>query len=190
MGRNPEDNQRRRDAATAQLVQAALELFAERGIASTSMAAIARHAGVSKGLAYHYFPSKDDLVGAVVQRRINEVHAIAAAVDPTLPPRARLEALARGLVAQVEQDRSAFRLYLRVLAGPDAQQHLASAVMAAPPGRLAPLFEALGSTAPEVEARFFLACVLGVLTQLAVSPIPTPTEAVLQRLFRSLPEEA
>ena len=49
---------RTRDA----IVQAALELFREQGFERTTMRAVADRAGVSVGIAYYYFSSKDELV--------------------------------------------------------------------------------------------------------------------------------
>lgn len=43
-------------------MDAAARLFVERGVEAVSIADIAREAGVAKGLLYHYFASKDDLV--------------------------------------------------------------------------------------------------------------------------------
>lgn len=43
------------------ILQAALELFAEKGYHNTSMSAIADHAGVGKGTLYWYFSSKEEL---------------------------------------------------------------------------------------------------------------------------------
>ena len=58
--------QRERSAATiGQLVAAARSLFARDGYAATSLAAVAREAGVSKGAVYHHFPGKRQLFEAV-----------------------------------------------------------------------------------------------------------------------------
>lgn len=56
--------QRRRD----QIVDAALGCFARRGAARTTMADIAREAGISVGLAYRYFDGKRDLLAAALER--------------------------------------------------------------------------------------------------------------------------
>lgn len=50
------------DRRRAQIMAAAKRLFFERGFAGTSMGAVAAEAGVSKGLIYHYFESKEDLL--------------------------------------------------------------------------------------------------------------------------------
>jgi AcrR family transcriptional regulator len=55
-----------RNDRKAQIIQAALELFARQGYHNTSMQQIATKAKISKGLTYNYFESKDDLVKTIV----------------------------------------------------------------------------------------------------------------------------
>jgi len=50
-----------------QIMQAAKRLFLEHGVATTTMDAVAREAGVSKATLYSYFRSRDELFGAVVE---------------------------------------------------------------------------------------------------------------------------
>src|ERR1043165_9676307 len=63
--RRPQDRSR-------EVVQAALRLFVERGFAATKLEDVARAAGVSKGLPYLYFRSKEDLFKAVIAEAILE----------------------------------------------------------------------------------------------------------------------
>lgn len=60
------DSLRDREATTHALIEAAIELFAERGPNEVSVREIARHAGVNHGLVHHYFGSKSGLVAAVL----------------------------------------------------------------------------------------------------------------------------
>ena len=67
-----------------QLVDAAMELFAERGYAATRIADICHAAGVAKGLFYWYFPTKHDLFAELVRSMRQRLRrAQAAALDPT-----------------------------------------------------------------------------------------------------------
>jgi AcrR family transcriptional regulator len=61
---------RRKDARPAELIEAALACFAERGFAATKLDDIATKAGVSKGTVYLYFPSKEELFKAVIRETI------------------------------------------------------------------------------------------------------------------------
>jgi len=58
---------RRSEARPGEIVEAALDLFVEKGFAATRMDEIAKRAGVTKGTVYLYFPSKEDLFRAVVE---------------------------------------------------------------------------------------------------------------------------
>lgn len=53
-------------ARQTQLVECAVDALVERGYAGTSIAEVARRAGVSKGVVTYHFPSKEDLLGEVV----------------------------------------------------------------------------------------------------------------------------
>ncbi len=67
-GADPETRRRLAPAErTPQILEAALEEFAERGYAGARMAAVAARAGIAKGLIYHYFPSKAALLQATVR---------------------------------------------------------------------------------------------------------------------------
>lgn len=71
--------ERRKDARPQELLAAALDLFVERGFASTRLEDVAKRAGVSKGTLYLYFTNKEELFKAVVRDSI--VPVIGAAED-------------------------------------------------------------------------------------------------------------
>ncbi len=62
MPRTPAQFEEIREARRAAILDAALHVFAEKGYASSSIAMIAKQAGISKGLMYNYFDSKEGLV--------------------------------------------------------------------------------------------------------------------------------
>jgi AcrR family transcriptional regulator len=77
------------------VIDAAEEIFAERGFARASMAEIAARAGVTKPVLYDHFGSKDGLLAAVIARAGMDLRgALEAAVADAPTP---AEALARGL---------------------------------------------------------------------------------------------
>jgi len=61
---------RRKDARPAEIVTAALEVFAERGFSAARLDDVAARAGISKGTLYLYFPSKEELFKAVVREAL------------------------------------------------------------------------------------------------------------------------
>jgi TetR/AcrR family transcriptional regulator len=62
---------RRKEARPGELLDAALDLFVEKGFAATRVEEVAQRAGVSKGTLFLYFPSKVDLFKAVVRENIS-----------------------------------------------------------------------------------------------------------------------
>ncbi|MGZ6214510.1 MAG: TetR/AcrR family transcriptional regulator [Candidatus Limnocylindria bacterium] len=52
----------------AQILDAAREIFALRGFEPATIADVAEHCGISHGLLYHYFPTKESLFAAIVER--------------------------------------------------------------------------------------------------------------------------
>jgi AcrR family transcriptional regulator len=90
---------RRKQARPAEIVAAALEVFAERGFAAARLEDIAGRAGVSKAALYLYFPTKQDLFRAVVAEAVApNVAGVAAAADAYDGP---FEDLARMLLPRL-----------------------------------------------------------------------------------------
>lgn len=71
----PPARQRRKEARPLELLDAALELFVEKGFAATRTEEVAHRAGVSKGTLYLYYPSKEELFKAVVRENLGSLIA-------------------------------------------------------------------------------------------------------------------
>ena len=86
-----------------QLLLVAAHVFATDGMEKASMSGIAKLAGVSKSLLYHYYPSKSELIFSIIQAHLVELKAaLAEADDPTLPPRDRLQKLVKATLDAYE----------------------------------------------------------------------------------------
>ena len=68
---NQAKRERRKEARPGELLDAALDLFVEKGFAATRSEEVAARAGVSKGTLFLYFPSKDELFKAVVRENMS-----------------------------------------------------------------------------------------------------------------------
>jgi len=68
--RTAEQNEEIRQQTQKQIVDAAFELFANEGYSKTSIAAVAKKAGISKGLIYHYFESKEAILEAIFDQLV------------------------------------------------------------------------------------------------------------------------
>ena len=68
---SPPRRERRKQARPGELLDAALDLFVEKGFAATRAEEVAAHAGVSKGTLFLYFATKEDLFKAVVRENLS-----------------------------------------------------------------------------------------------------------------------
>lgn len=88
------------DDARRRLIEAASTLFAERGYADSSVAAIGDAAGASRGLVNHHFGSKENLLWAVIEAHIFEwEHGVVA---PAIAGKRGLGALRAMIFAHLE----------------------------------------------------------------------------------------
>jgi AcrR family transcriptional regulator len=83
--------QRRKEARPQELLDAALALFVEKGFVATRSEEVAARAGVSKGTLYLYYPSKEELLKAVIRHQLSsEIAAGALEVERYVGPTAKL----------------------------------------------------------------------------------------------------
>lgn len=76
--------QRRKEDRPAEITAAAMSAFAENGFAATKVEDVARRAGVSKGLLYLYFKTKEDLFKAVIRNFVSpKVDALIENIETT-----------------------------------------------------------------------------------------------------------
>jgi AcrR family transcriptional regulator len=89
------------DERRAQLVDVAEDLFKSRAYAEIGMADVAKAAGITPGLVYHYFPSKEALFMAAYEVRTQELLRFCRP-DPLLPFTEQIERGVRGYLDFVE----------------------------------------------------------------------------------------
>ena len=88
------------ESTRQRIVEATLELHAERGVVATSHKDVAHRADVSVGTVYHHFPTQDAIVRAC-GTLVRELHPppVLDRIDPRAPRHARVAALVRELVS-------------------------------------------------------------------------------------------
>ncbi len=72
--RTPKQFEEMREEKKTLIMDVALQHFANEGYFKTTINHIARHAGISKGLIYNYFESKEALLEAIIQRSVLDVY--------------------------------------------------------------------------------------------------------------------
>ena len=94
---------RRGRASRERIVERAAELFAERGIAGTTVDEVLAAAGAGKGQFYHYFRGRDELAAAAVGFRCTQVVAGLAEALGSVSSLAGLEEALAGFTAGFEE---------------------------------------------------------------------------------------
>lgn len=191
------------ESARARILAAAMELFAAQGFGATPVKEIARRAGVSQGLMYTYFDSKDDLLRAIFEEGLEDVRAtlpgtLRGAGNPEAPaaaddPLAAVEELLRGSFATVERHEHLWRLLYALRVQPAVLERIgvqldtwAEAVEA----ELRTLCEHAGLEDPATEAKLLFAVIDGANQHRTLSRGGYPVEELIAALMRKYRHEA
>ncbi|QEC47343.1 TetR/AcrR family transcriptional regulator [Baekduia soli] len=109
-----------RDERREQLVALGLELLGSSPHGQVSIGEIARRAGISKGLLYHYFPTKSDFVVAVLRRSMDELDRRMRPADLGGGPVAILDQSLDGFLGYAHEHAQGFLAVVRARGGADA----------------------------------------------------------------------
>jgi AcrR family transcriptional regulator len=94
-----EQNQKLKDERREQILDAAIKVFARKGLAATKISDVAAAARLSYGLVYHYFGSKEGIFTALVERAMRgTVEFTSALVEADGPAWPRLQQLVEGML--------------------------------------------------------------------------------------------
>ncbi|MCB9295567.1 MAG: TetR/AcrR family transcriptional regulator [Lewinellaceae bacterium] len=147
--------------------KAAMELFAHNGYHSTSISQIAKEAGISKGLLYNYFDSKEDLLHDIIMEAVDMGEQIMGEVLSSPKEAAQqLRSMTEVTFEIVQKDRHywklmtslAFQTDVLTSLMPELRKKQEEAVAA-----IADIFRRLGSGEPEKEALYYGAVLDGIM---------------------------
>jgi AcrR family transcriptional regulator len=184
--RTPEQFEEIRVSRRKQIMDAALELFAAEGYSHCSISQLASHAGISKGLMYNYFKSKEALLVAIIEEGIDDIMSmIDPNMDGTLEP-GEVEGFIRDTCKGIRENIQFWILFINVVLQPPVKEFLSgkpfSSVMERIGPKLLDYFERMGFENPMLEMLTFSAMIEG-FGMLAVYMFPTeelPPETVNQ----------
>jgi AcrR family transcriptional regulator len=122
-------NKEMREEAKAKILEAARKVFARKGMAAT-MSAVAEEAGISQGLAYRYFPSKEAILAALVEQMVASGGGAAERVK-TIPgsPGERLTLMVSYILESRRSQPEFYQLLYKVLYDDKVPPGLREAVM-------------------------------------------------------------
>ena len=189
--KTPEQNARIRAESRQRIMAAAMHLFARDGYERTSIAGIAREAGVAKGLLYNYFSSKEDLLRTLILEAFSggdEQIANLVAADP----RSTLRNLLKWFFDEMRQRPEHWRLITEITLRVDKYafvHELAKAKMEEYVQVLSRLFAQLNYTDPLNEARLFVGILDGIGVEALVLKEDYPLAAMEKFLLKKYCDE-
>lgn len=165
----------RADAA-ARILHAAAQVFSQKGFWSSTTDDVARAAGVSKGLVFNYFKTKDDLLEAILREHLAASLRVWSEDPPAGSPEDQLRELFDRTMQHAVEQTDAYRLYFSLLYQPGASPALARAVAEVKEEverhyeMLAKIFRSAGAKNAKARAMLFQASVNGTFSFLLLQP--------------------
>ncbi|NLY95005.1 MAG: TetR/AcrR family transcriptional regulator [Myxococcales bacterium] len=170
------------DERRTQLLDLAIQLFGGRSYEDISIDEFAKKGGISKGLLYHYFPSKRALyvaaVGRAAEQLLEKTH-----VDGGGASASSLETVRRGLdayLAYVEEHAAAYAFLLRSGIGSDAE--VAGLVEATRDAFAKRIGAGLGLTEHDAEGRILVRGWVGFVEATSLAWAESPSGITRERL--------
>lgn len=106
------------------IIEVATKLFAEQGYETTSVTNICEMAGVSKGLIYHHFKSKELILTEIFTESTNKMLSLNKQSQPEIEPNIQLVDLIESIFSQLENNKIFFQLNLNIMFQPSTKKIL------------------------------------------------------------------
>lgn len=178
-----------REERKAQIKRVALEVIYEEGFQDTSISKIAKKAGISKGLMYNYFESKEEMIKEII---IDGFDQMTIFFDPDHDGVLTAEE-ARYFIDKIfdilKENLKYWQLYFSVMIQPKVMALIMDNFMT----KLQPLmqivvsyFKQKGSDNPEVDTRLMFALLDGICFHYMLDPHNFPMEEIKKRLYKMI----
>ena len=113
-----------REKSRQQIVEKALEIFAENGYYKASIEMIAKAAGISKGLIYNYFKSKDELLESIFMEGFKYFDEMVKINQTEISAYEKLEILLNSFTRSLKDNLPFWKLYQNIISQPLVAQKL------------------------------------------------------------------
>ena len=147
------------------ILESALELFAQKGFKGTSISDIAKAANISKGLAYNYFNTKNELMHSVFRLLTDELEILFVDMEKLDDPKKKIKLMINKTLKMLQQDDKMWKLYFNFVLMPelhDDAYRILSKFLEGVFTELANIFKEMGIENPKEESKTFAAILDGV----------------------------
>jgi AcrR family transcriptional regulator len=165
----------------------ALELFAGEGYHSASISKIASRAGISKGLMYNYFSSKEDLLNSIIQDGLDQLKIM---LDPNrdgIITRGEMESFIVLMFDAMKANKKFWTLYFSLMLQPPVIGLVRSRIdemVKVYISMLTRYFESLGHEDPGTDAYIFGSLMDGIGFNFIANPDSFPYDRIKKRLIQ------
>jgi AcrR family transcriptional regulator len=175
-----------RKNSKAKITDTALELFARFGYEKTSIRMISEEAGISLGLLYNYFKSKEELLSSIFLQSIVDIDASFRDDDKARTPYEKMELLIRNIFAIIKENQQFWKLFYSLRIQPSVLESLSKQIAALSMSlnkKFVQYFKSVGAADAESEARVFIAMIDGISIHYVIEPKTYPLEKVIALLI-------
>lgn len=175
-----------REEKRAKILDAALELFGNEGYHNGSISKVAQKAGISKGLVYNYFESKEEIVREILNTGIEEMLKIFDTNHDGILEKSEIEFFLNEMFEHLKNNQKFWKLYFSISLQPEIYplvrekiDELSEPIMS----MVIQYFEEMGFENPQTETMIFAALLDGIGFHFIMDPDNYPLETVKQTLI-------
>ena len=168
------------------IMDTALELFANQGYYPTSISIIAKKAGISKGLLYNYFKSKEDLIKEIINRGIDELFETFDPDRDGVLTEDEFDYLVHENFRLIKNNIQHWKLFFAISMQPPVFKVVKERIGEFMPkyiNIMAKYYKKRGVSNPVTEALFFGAVMDGVSLNYVADPDKFPLEEIIQKII-------
>ncbi len=175
-----------REERKAQIKEVALEIIFEEGVQNTSISKIAKRAGISKGLLYNYYKSKEEMIREIIIEGFDPFIEIFDPNKDGILTHEEARFFVDELFRILESNLKYWRLYFSVMLQPKVMALIITDFnkMIGPFMKIVRnYFIKRGSENPEVDMRITLALLDGICFHYLMDPHHFPLKEIKERLY-------
>ena len=168
------------------IMETALELFASAGYHDTSISNIAEKAGISKGLMYNYFDSKEELIRQIIRKGMDDLLQYFDPDQDGIITKDEIRYFIDKAFSLMQKDVQFWKVYFMVLIQPPVFSQVGNEVyrpVKVFTDMMKTYFETRGDKDPEAEARIMGALLDCLGFQLILDPENFPLDKVKNKLY-------
>ena len=183
--RTPEQFSEMREITKQKVMDVALELFANNGYYQSSISTITKKAGISKGLIYNYFESKEDLLKDIVFSGMDSLIQFFDTNQDGILTRDELLEFISNSITNIKENIVYWKLYFSLMVQPNVMKLFKNEMIA----MIDPFFKMLyiyfeseGYDDPNAEVRFFQSLLDGVGLSYVSDPENYPIDSIENKI--------